>query len=306
MHYSIIIVTYHRHGPLCDTLRVLASLVDPANGELLVIDQCPTGDLPDDVLSVPGLRYVTPNRPGHVAARNSGVRLAHGDVLLFLDDDVIPLPGLIDGHLEAYRDPTVGAVAGRILEPGQTVTPPPHPKLFHPVDGWLYAHFDHAVEGDVMTARGCNMSFRRDLLIELGGFDMGLAPHPAFREETDMCMRVRAAGYRVRFVPAAALVHLNAPSGGTRDAKPPVTPVRAELARYHSLYRHQFNHLYFVLKHFRDGVRSVNVWRAYRDYVGISRWPWRVVGKNLAFFLALWAAAWSVRRNARQSTRLSG
>ncbi len=53
MDYSIIIVTYRRHAPLCDTLRALASPIDPMDGELVVIDQCPTGHLPDDVLAIP-------------------------------------------------------------------------------------------------------------------------------------------------------------------------------------------------------------------------------------------------------------
>jgi GT2 family glycosyltransferase len=262
---------------------------------LVVIDQCPTGPLPDDVLAIPGLRYIILNRPGMVAARNIGIRLAQGKIVLFLDDDVLPLPGLIDGHLTAYIDPTVGGVAGRILDPGQTVTPPPHPKVFDPTDGWRHAHFDHNVPGDVMTARGCNMSFRRELLVRLGGFDLALVPPFSFREDSDMCFRVRAAGYRVRFVPAAALVHVNAPSGGTREAKLPDSLVGAEFRRYRALYHLQSNNLYFILRHFRGLARSASLWRAYRDYVGLSRWPWRLAAKNTCFLAALFRAAWLVR-----------
>jgi GT2 family glycosyltransferase len=291
LRYTVVIVTYRRHASLCDTLRALGPHIDPANGEVLVIDQCPPGPLPDDVLATPTLRYISLDRPGMVAARNVGIRNARGEVILFLDDDVIPLPGLIEGHLAAYVDPSVGGVAGRILDPGQTAAPPPHPKVFDPADGWRHAHFDHTIPGDVMTVRGCNMSFRRDLLVRLGGFDLALAPPYSFREDTDMSVRVRAAGYRVRFVPDAALVHLNSPSGGTRDVKLPDSLARAELKRYRALYQHQSNNLYFVLRHFRGRARWASLWWAYRDYVGLSRWPWRLAAKNACFFAALVNAA---------------
>ena len=157
--------------------------------------------------------------------------------------------------------------------------------------GWDYTHFDHTTPGNVMTVRGCNMSFRRDLLARLGGFDPALLPPYSFREDTDMSFRVRAAGYTIRFSPAAALVHLDAPTGGTRAADRPVTRAAAEWNHYRALYRHQMNNLYFVLRHFRGRTRWVNVWRAYRIHVGLSRWPWRLAAKNAAFLLALWKAA---------------
>ena len=223
--------------------------------------------------------------------------------MLYLDDDVIPLPGLIAGHMAAYADPTVGGVAGRILDPGQTAAPPPHTKVFDPIEGWRHAHFDHNVPGDVMTARGCNMSFRRDILISLGGFD----PHIAiFRDDTDMCMRVIAAGYKVRFVPAAGLVHLNAMSGGTRGSEPGVTGYWGrEMRMYRQHHRHYRDNLYFIVKHFRGRERLKLLADAYRSYVGVSRWPWRLVAKNLAFFLALRTAARYVRDNARHPSALT-
>jgi GT2 family glycosyltransferase len=294
LRYSVVIVTYRRHAPLSDTLRALAPVVDPAQGEVLVLDQRPPGPLPADVLAAPGLRYVTLDRPGMVPARNVGIRTARGQVLVFLDDDVLPAPDLITGHLAAYQDPAVGAVAGRILDPGQNGdAPAPNPRLFDPVCGWEYARFDHTTPGDVMTARGCNMSFRRDVLLRLGGFD----PHlEIFRDDTDMCLRVIAAGYRVRFVPAATLVHLNAPSGGTRGKAPECRgPLDREWQMYRQHYRHYRDNLYFLLSHFRGRRRWRYLWRAYRDNVGLSRWPWRLAAKNLCFLAALWQATCQAR-----------
>ena len=265
-------------------------MIARADGEVIVVDQVPDAPLPEDVPAIAELKYIVLDKPSMVVARNIGISQARGEIVIFLDDDILPLPGLIQGHLAAYADPDVGAVAGRILDPGQeTEMPLADPRSFDLVNGWEFAHFDHATPGDVMTARGCNMSFRRDLLVKLGGFD----PHfEIFRDDTDMCLRVIAAGTKVRFVPSAALIHLNAPSGGTR-VQSPRHPSDWERERnsYRQHFRHYRDNLCFLLTYFRGKKRLQHVLRAYRSYVGFSRWPWRVVGKNIAFFLALWKAA---------------
>jgi GT2 family glycosyltransferase len=304
LDYSVVIATYHRHSVLSDTLRALVEFVDPLAAEVIVVDQCPRDSLPSDVLARPQLRYVTLDRPGMVAARNVGLARACGRVVLFLDDDVIPTPELIPAHLGAYADLGVGGVAGRILRPGQTVAPPPHPKVFDPADGWRHAHFDHTVPGNVMTARGCNMSFRRDVLMELGGFDPYIA---IFRDDSDMCLRVIAAGYKVRFVPAASLVHLDAPSGGTRGGHAAATGcLGREIRMYWQQHRHYRDNLYFIVKHFRGAKRLTWLADAYRTYVGLSRWPWRLAAKNACFLVALLQASWLARFRRNHPCALTG
>src|ERR1041385_3174516 len=159
LRYSIVIVTYRRHGPLCDTLKQLGPMIDPADGEAIVIDQCPSTPLPSNVRAIPSVCYITLERPGMVQARNVGLLQARGIVTIFLDDDVVPTPNLIEGHLAAYADPTVGAVAGRILDPTDGPGVPPTPEADNRIEGWRHPRFDHTAPSDVVTARGCNMSF---------------------------------------------------------------------------------------------------------------------------------------------------
>lgn len=288
LQYSVVIVTYHRHAPLCDTLRALASYIDPTAGEILVIDQCPLGTLPADVLVTPGLRYINLDRPNMVAARNMGIQHARGEVVIFLDDDVVPLTGLISAHLAAYSDTLVGGVAGYALEKGSEPRTAPNTRVFDMSEGWRDAHFDHPVPGNVMTARGCNMSFRREVIIRLGGFDPFIQ---IFRDDTDMCLRVIAAGFVIRYVPAAGLIHLSIPSGGTRgNAAEAGTRVVQEWRMYRQLHRHYRDNLYFLARHFRGRALWQCFWEAYRTYVGVSRWPWRLAAKNMCFFFALWQA----------------
>jgi hypothetical protein len=61
----------------------------------------------------------------------------------------------------------------------------------------------------------------------------------------------------------------------------------AELAQYARHYRHYRDNLYFLCRHFSGSERIKLIARAYRDYVGISRWPWRLIAKNLCFLTAL-------------------
>lgn len=292
---SVVIVTYRRHEPLCDSLRKLAPHYNPGWAEVIVVDQCPPQPLPTDILALSGLRYIVLDKPSMVEARNVGIRFARGEIVLFLDDDVVPLPGLIENHVAAYTDPSVGGVAGRILDPGKECdTPPANSKSFDPVHGWEYAHFDHTVPGDVMTSRGCNMSFQRLLLLGLGGFDRNIK---IFRDDTDMCLRVIQSGKKIRFVPAAALVHLNASSGGTRgESQSDVGYWSRELTMYRQHHRHYRDNLYFLLRHFRGNPLLHQLVKAYRGYVGVSRWPWRLVAKNFCFLTALWQADNLARR----------
>jgi hypothetical protein len=92
--------------------------------------------------------------------------------------------------------------------------------------------FDEMRDVDYVT--GAAVLARRDLLTQLGGFDEGFSP--AYFEETDLCFRARAAGWRVVYVPQAVAVHLESS-----------TAVRDSPFYYASFHR---GRLRFVLKHY--------------------------------------------------------
>jgi GT2 family glycosyltransferase len=215
---SVVVSTYRREPLLCAMLgRLLEAL--PEDTEILVVDQTPEpGPALRALLAAAGerIRYLRQAEPSLPRARNAGWRAARGEIVLYLDDDVIPSLGLLEAHRAAYRAPDVGGVAGRVITRGAPLPERPAWKSRLPGVGWLFFNFAQTAACDVWTARGCHMSFRRALLEALGGFDERYVQGPAFREETDLCFRLRRRGLRLAFEPSAVVEHLMHEEGGER------------------------------------------------------------------------------------------
>ncbi len=118
---SVVIPTYHRPQELVDCLQsVLNQTVKPA--EVIVIDDGALDAWPlEREFHDAGIRYLGHRKspPGLTASRNAGIRLATGDIIFFLDDDVVLKPEYLERILDVYqRDESVrvGAVGGWILD----------------------------------------------------------------------------------------------------------------------------------------------------------------------------------------------
>ena len=233
---SVVVPTYQREQVLCDTIAYLLDLSYP-HYELIVVDQTPLHEPQTEqfLLQVaPRIRYIQIDQVGMCHARNVGIEAAKGDIILFCDDDIISPPDLLTNHVRHYRDPAVGGVTG--------------PSGFQPVDGPLsIAHGGETPRHPLPTtvveaesAQGCNMSFRKQILVRIGGFDEGFIIH-ARREETDASLRVRALGYRILFDPQVRIEHLAFPSGGGRAF------IHQEKLYFFGLFH---NRAYYFGKHF--------------------------------------------------------
>ena len=213
---SIVIPTYARGRVLCDTLRALL-VMDLERCEVIIIDQNVAHEpaTRDYLASIAHrIKHVRLDPPSLARARNLGWKMAAADIVLYLDDDVIPHAGLLDGHRGSYDEPAVGGVAGRVVTIGYAASETPSPRSRWPAVGWLFFNLAQTVPCDVASARGCNMSFRRAVIEELGGFDERYtAP---YRGESDFCFRMRRRGYRLVFEPKAAVDHLMHEQGGVR------------------------------------------------------------------------------------------
>ena len=153
------------------------------------------------------VRRADPRRPGASSARNAGVRAATAELILFLDDDVLPAPDLIEEHL-----------AWHAREPAEEVAVLGHVRWARelrvtPVMRWLErgVQFDYpAIEGtDAGWGRfyTANVSLKRALLERSGGFDEERLPY--LYEDIDLGYRLNALGLRLLYNRRAVGEHLH-------------------------------------------------------------------------------------------------
>jgi len=239
---SIIIATLNRGKLLLATVeQVLKQRFQ--NYEVWIVDQSDetvAAEIKESLaacLSDPRVHYLHLSRKGLPNARNEGLVRAAGRVVLFLDDDVLLLDDtFLDAHLEAYIDPDVGGVTGRVIERtnrnnARTTT---NRITF---GGRTVSNLTGTEPVRLHSLKGLNMSFRKEVFDHVGGFDRNYVG-TALLEEADLSTRVARDGWALLFVPGAEVVHLSALNGGVR--------LESAMASEASHFR---STAYFVSKH---------------------------------------------------------
>lgn len=223
LRLSIIICTLNREEVLCNTLRNVVTLIQGrTDAELIVVDQTRSHDLATERCFAELAGAFQLHRADFASltrARNYGIRHARGEIILFLDDDVEPSSNLIDEHLACYANPDVWGVGGCTLLPGKGKLSKTDfsPSELRSLELERTHRFDLDWPRTIGWAPGCNMSFRREKLFAVGGFDEAFYG-VAVGEEAELCYRIRQAGGIIQYSPEAVLVHLVNPSGGCRAA----------------------------------------------------------------------------------------
>jgi GT2 family glycosyltransferase len=213
---TIAIPTYGRDAVLVDTLRHVLAL-EPAADEVLVVDQTPRHDEATEAqlaawAAGEAITWVRLPKPSIPEAMNEALRRARGEVVLFLDDDLVPAPDLVARHTAALDAHEADAVVGQILQPGES------PSDWRGAGGRmadLEFRFHSAHGAFVTNVMAGNLAVRRARTLAVGGFDENFTT-TAYRFETDFAWRLLDAGGRIWFEPAAAIHHLKAERGGLR------------------------------------------------------------------------------------------
>ena len=224
MKITVILCTYNRCESLAKALDSVAASILPASveWEVLVVDN----NSPDRTRAVieqystryPGrFRYLFEGKQGKSNALNSAIRNARGNILAFMDDDVLVAPDWLQNLTAPLDSGEYGGTGGRILSQQSLDIPE-----WLAIDGEygvgsMLALFDHGDEGFELKTPpfGTNMAFLARIFEKLGGFrtDMGPCPGSELRnEDMEFGRRVMAAGEKLRYVPDAVVYHAIPPS----------------------------------------------------------------------------------------------
>lgn len=202
---TVVIPTYNR----CDTLEKAISaylLQTDAQeiAEILVVDDGSTDATATVVAQMSNqspirIRYFRQENKGPAAARNSGIREATTDLILFTDDDIIPSTTLVAEHIAWHRSfPLLSdAVLGRVIWSPE-VNPTPFMNWYG-TNGPLFgfARLEGRTEVEYRYFYTCNLSVKKEFLRNNGTFDEDFKV--AAYEDIELGYRLSKAGLRLRY-----------------------------------------------------------------------------------------------------------
>lgn len=198
---SIIVPVYNNPGDLAECLAALTTCRYPG-ADIIVVDDASTDDTPT-IPALFGARLLRlPQNAGPAAARNYGVSQASGDIVFFVDADVIVAPGSVAQVVQIFVEhPDVAAVFGSYdAQPRAAGIISQYRNLLH--------HFvhQHGQRHASTFWAGCG-AIRRTIFTTLGGFDAQRFRVPSI-EDIELGYRLRRAGHRILLDPTLQGTHL--------------------------------------------------------------------------------------------------
>lgn len=240
---SVVVNTFNRAASLRSTLEGL-SLLDYPTFEVVVVNG-PSTDATSSVLDEwrDSVKILRTDERNLSVSRNLGIAAAAGDIVAFIDDDAYPDPQWLDRLVAAYGEDEVAGAGGPVYDhTGYDF------QIFYNSgnrfgdswNGWPKSYDPTPLlnrpHGDAYPSLlGANASFRRDRLVEIGGFD---EEFEYFLDETDVCVRLVDRGYVLRMTADAFVYHKFLQSHVRND--------RRVLRDRYPIIK---NHFYFATKH---------------------------------------------------------
>jgi glycosyltransferase involved in cell wall biosynthesis len=194
---SIVICTYNGSATIRDTLEGISKLTYP-EFEVIVVNDGSKDDT-DSIVSLYPVKLISTENNGLSSARNTGMVNAKGEIIAYIDDDAYPDPHWLHYLAYSFITSNHAGIGG--------------PNIAPDTDGPVATCVAHAPGGPVHVlltddiaehVPGCNMAFRREVLMEVGGFD------PVFRaagDDVDLCWRIQHTGRTIGYHPSALVWH---------------------------------------------------------------------------------------------------
>jgi glucosyl-dolichyl phosphate glucuronosyltransferase len=195
--------TAKRWHETCAAVESVRAQSLPSQEIIVVVDHNPAL-LASLAAALPGVTVVeNAEARGLSGGKNTGVAIAGGDVVAFLDDDAVADPDWLKYFADSYADPAVMGVGGLTLPHWQAARPAWFPEEFAWVVGCTYRGMPTS-RAPVRNLLGGNASFRREAFAIAGGFQNGIGrsagPRPLGCEETEFCIRVSQQAPEAVFV----------------------------------------------------------------------------------------------------------
>lgn len=210
-YFSVIIPTHNRAEKLGNCLRALkAQTLSPESFEVIVVDDGSQDDtgriLKEWATSWPTLRVVHQKNAGQGNARNHGIQIAVGQIVVFLGDDIYAQPDFLEKHSDFHQEhpgKEWAALGLTVWDPSELVTP--FMKwMTHGGPQFAYHHLKPHEEASFWYFYTSNLSLKHELLME-DRFD------PAFRgygwEDIELGYRLSQKGLKLVFLPEALALH---------------------------------------------------------------------------------------------------
>lgn len=217
MRVSFVVPTYRRPHALSLTLAALVALDYPASDyEVLVVDDG-SGDTTSDVVATfaggePRVVYLPQLNAGAATARNHGASEASGELLIFLDDDIVVPPDHVHAHLaarSAHGDCLVNGSGSISPAVSAVLAQTPFGRFRMDLDRRVQAALAKDPLGDGRMRphhiSAQNLSISKSLFHALGGFDQSF-PY-AGREDSDFGLRAQTAGCALVYDPGIKYAH---------------------------------------------------------------------------------------------------
>jgi GT2 family glycosyltransferase/glycosyltransferase involved in cell wall biosynthesis len=220
---SIVVPVYGQIGYTLNCLHSLFGQASKARADIIVADDASPDATARVLPRIAGLRVLSQrDNRGFLRTCNAAARGARGRVLVLLNNDTRLLPGWLDALLDGFaRWPRAGLIGSKLLYPDGSLQEA-GAIIWRDGSAWNYGrnddpnrpHYCHARRVDYVS--GASIAVPLDLWRGVGGFDEHYAP--AYSEESDLALRLQAAGHEVWYEPFSRAIHYEGRTSGTDTA----------------------------------------------------------------------------------------
>ena len=206
-YVSLIISTRNRAAQLSRCLHHVGMIRGDTEWELVVVNNGSSDDTANVVAEFARnapfhVRIVNEPVAGLSHARNAGLRVARGEIVVFTDDDCYVRPDFVDQYRVIFENQSLGFAGGRILL---------HDRTDYPVtmiESDAEQRFSLGTPVPCGILQGANMALRRRALDAVGGFDVRLGSGTEFlADDWDIQTRIAALGWTGGYFPGPTVSH---------------------------------------------------------------------------------------------------